>query len=299
MYFPRERWPDEMAGFEVNVYQSEALTGYCETEYGRGGRWRSAERIAGHFLNAVTTPASNVDAEVDVTVVEEAVPAPVEDTAASGSIFTDAADPEQPDPPCGTDGAEMYDSLLGWWRAYGSCELSAPAADSNLLVTLTDEPYGGRARVGSEPYATARVGKYCAETPDPTYYSKEPYYHGEGDGDEYFALSTAIHEIGHNLLENVPNPDDGGQCEDHRSAHHRMGTVYENDGLAGPGSATYTDSPMSHGSYNACMVYDGGANFCSTGPDHAVSDVEAHDLRYSPCVVANLADPNGTDGRRR
>lgn len=288
-----------MAGFEVNVYQSEALTAHCEREYGREERWRSARRIASHFLNAVTTPASEFDEAVDVTVVEEAVPAPVEDTDASASIFTDAGDPEQPDPPCGTDGAEVYHSLLSWWCAYGSCELDAPAADSNLLVTLTDEPYGGRARVGSEPYATTRVGKFCAETPDPTYYSKEPYYYGDGPDDEYFALNTAIHEIGHNLIANLPNPDDWGRCEDHRSAHHRMGTVYENDGLAGPQSVTYTDSPMSHGSYNACMVYDGGSNFCSTGPDHAVSDVEAHDLRYSPCAVANLAEPSGDDGSSR
>jgi hypothetical protein len=284
-----------MTGYEVNVYQSEVLTAHCEGEYGPKERWRSAERIASHFRNAVTTPAAAFEAAVDVTVVEDAIPAPVEDTAASASIWTDADDPDRPDPPCGADGAETYTHLLSWWRAYGSCELSAPAADSNLLVTRGDEAYGGLAYVGDAPYATTRVGKFCAATPDPTYYSKEPYYYGEGPDDEYFALNTAIHEIGHNLVENVPNPDDWGQCEDHGSAHHRMGTVYENHGLGGPRSRTYTDSPMSHGSYNACMVYDSGSNFCSTGPDHPVSDVEAHDLRYSPCAVANLADPSGRD----
>lgn len=280
---------------EVAVHQTAALTEYCEERYGEAGRWRAAERAAAAFEDTWRRGV-DLDPSADVWVVREPIEAPIQ-AAVDAAAPTDANDPDLPDPPCSDADAVEFDTLLDWWEAYCECHDGVgPAADSNLLLTSTNESSGGRAWALGPPYAVAQSGRYCAEAPDPGAYRREPFYVGRGQA--YSALSTVLHEIGHNLI---------GYGD-----HHYMGTIRERRfTLSRPRPLTV--SPMSSSYYYIPYVADDdGANYCGTHNGDDVDQIDrsdpTYDTWYSPCAISNMegdhgavepTDPIADDGESR
>ncbi len=90
---------------------------------------------------------------------------------------------------CGNDERD-YNDLLEWWYDYHRCNVLPDAADSNILITdgtnLAGEGYvGGQMAVASGH----QIKNIDFDDPVPN----------RATGTKHFAMTTAIHEIGHNL----------------------------------------------------------------------------------------------------
>lgn len=155
---------------------------------------------------------------------------------------------------CGTDTRD-YEDLLEWWYDYHRCNNLPDAADSNLLVTdstnLAGEGYiGGQIAVASGH----QIKNINLSDPVPA----------REKGSTYYAMATALHEIGHNL-----------GCN-HKDGHHE---VVNN-------STEYNQTLMMH-AYSE--NFDNGDNSCGNYLDNVQSSMDEYvKFEFSDCAESNM-----------
>lgn len=105
----------------------------------------------------------------------------------------------------------------------------------------------------------------------------------------WVGVETAIHEVGHNILEDQGT--DGDPDCDKGSGQHLMGnaSLYDEAGFWWWEEDDYAGTPTSE-SYFGCMA-DGGQNHCGNDVTDGVDSVSAIDLRLSECAQSNIRDP--------
>lgn len=260
-----------MAMLDINIYQSNQMGGYAQIEH--DDRWRAANNVS-DCLESVASHQSEFS--VDVSVITTSVFAPIEDLDEG---FHTSPHYSQPDPACGDD-AKYYDGLYNWWGEWVNCGDNSTASDANLLITNGSSGPGGRASTVSN-YGVVRLGKGCADySPSET----DDLYNAQGY--QSYGILAAIHEIGHNIIDYISNDGTGDNCEDHSSAHHRLGNAKQ----VSTGPAAYSATPMSgHNSYFECAKYkNGDENYCGNAVNQDWSDLDYYDFRFSDCATNHL-----------
>lgn len=256
--------------YDIQIYQSKELVEYCQDN--NDSDWAAANNVK----KAMEEVASWQNFSVDVQVRQLDDINPSREVLDWDDALTTA---------CGSWG--YYDGLLEWWRDRKEC-ISSTASDSNLLLTRTSYTSGGRAHVVSPPAAVAVTGRYCADANLPSSFNDDSDF--QSGRREYDALSTAIHEIGHNIIEYEDNIDKcSDACEDNDALDHRRGNANERDSSM----VSYAATPMS-ANYIECARYNGGPYMCA-GSENACfnevpkeDDVTGIDLRFSDCTLSKL-----------
>lgn len=293
--------------FEVKIHQSQSLTDYCEDEYGRSNDDQAASTVVG-TLEKVFDQRSDFD--VDASVGETDVELPdfhingssnslvgqdlrAENVYTGSYIRRQTNYPYSGPHPDGSESFEVFDTGLSWWREYAKERIPSRAEHSNLLLTSTGETHGALGYSGTVPdrsnYSISRTGQLCAEFNLDKTWGTSPLW---GSADEDDAMHSAIHEIGHNLLQYDPrNRSDNieSRCDAlvGEDSQHAMGNIEKKTHSF---FRRYLETPMSHGSYKSCIVANG--NYCQNDVDPDADDVDGRTQVYSDCAWESMSDPN-------
>lgn len=216
--------------YDVAVYASSELRSWCSNNYSNA---TEAQERAQEYIEGAFGYVSNYS--VNVTIVDTDVPAPVEHYDQSF----------QTGYPCDPWKTVDYNNLYDWWKDWMDCQASVDAADSNILITSTDQSDGGRAGTGGTR-AVAQVGRYLARAP--TNYTTYGCYL------KHSAAETVLHEIAHNftdgsIYDDYPNTNDPA---------HKLGREIYHSEISG-----YAYTPLAtKGQDNVCERYVPNADTC-------------------------------------
>jgi hypothetical protein len=234
-----------MATYQVGIHQTEELENHLISEYG------DADRVLNILETYVDNALSRAGHTLDPVIPGGSIQAPHQDPQRSVSTTC----------PCLGIGTCDYGTLTYWYYDYVTCQNIDYGKDSNLLITNYDSTNYGWAI--SEPWASAAGGQYIAKL--------DMNYKTHAYKNKYGAMETALHEIGHNLIENYTDGD-GEEGDDHNEEHDVGETYTRIDGN--------TITPMGMlGSTNDCKDRNDG----STG----------WEMTWSSCAVNNyFVNPN-------
>lgn len=228
-----------MASYEVAVYITDALYNYGDSDFNDG---YVAQKRAQTYIQGAFDRTSHSVSFVDPDSTPNAP------TEYYNKSFTTAC-------PCDPRYNCSYDRLLGWFKDWVECNNKPQAADSNLLLSKTDNVNGGVA-YGGGIYAHAQTGKYVARLYD-TY--EEYGYKKSHDG-----MNTAYHEMGHNFMGDTGDGDGDGV------GHHDVAGVYDH--------GTQDDTI-------SAMKINGDTNDCGDLVD--TSNIGGNEMAWSDCCLSN------------
>jgi len=220
-----------MATFEIAVWETKEL--YDSVGY------QAQTRVEEYLEGAIDTQSEH---SVNVLTPSDVIGAPTEEVQESFDAKY----------PCDRTFTITYDGLLEWWVDVVDCNISdsSEASDANFLLTNSDGQLGNS--VG-DYYSVAEGGPSIANLPS----SYDLY----GCSDPYDSMQTALHEIGHCLMD--------GANYDPPFEEHEVGNVYDHNG-------TKARTPFARTNmYNEC--------------DSWVEDHDGCDeMRYSECCESKM-----------
>lgn len=158
--------------YDVHVFITEQL-------YQREGFTPQDNFIS--FLRGAFSNTSGMD--VNAYGPNNTVPAPTQDSHSGSSTFF-------ADDPCGS-GQKEYDTLAHWWQDELNCNNYYEANDSTLLITDTDNEFGGWAFYDGNGTASVAEGGRPIAT--------DGSYVKFGNSEATRAHRTGLEEVGHNL----------------------------------------------------------------------------------------------------
>jgi len=274
-----------MPSYDINLYQSEELTNYCEDNfYADYGGQRAAEMVKRAIL-AVFDYHDDYDGDysVSVSIEDDDIDPPFESKTDPDKTFSAVKG-------CSSKVKDYY-TLAHWLddRLHTTCRYKqdpTPADDANLLLTSTSATDGGYSNIGSDGCGFAQTGQKCADeyVPRLSNFDTSDYYSKLSDG-PHDAVMTAIHEIGHSLTVDESSYRCINESND-GSIDHRMTGYYFNSNYH------YTRTAMWNG-YQQTQYQDsngncgGGYNYCGNSLP-SESQWDRNDLRYSDCTVNNF-----------
>lgn len=166
--------------FGITVHTTLNLYQYCDDKYGDG--FRSRDRAVSYIQGCFDYESYH---NANVRGGSELISAPTEE---EGSSFTTMS-------PCGFE--RPYDNLTQWWKDKVQCDDSISiAGDANLLITNKD---GGSGRCIDDQYCVSEGGRGDSNEAG---IDGLPYgYDSYGVGQPYDHMQTAMHEVGHAMLD--------------------------------------------------------------------------------------------------
>ena len=191
------------------------------------------------------------------TWIEGAFDHPDNPYTVSVAVGETVVDPPSEDP--------LESGVLRWWdRHHAAGNTDVAAADSNLLLTVGA---GGKAYPGGKR-GVVGGGHLFADLP--------AEYQSFGSYRSHGAMSTVLHELGHNILPlntyylliAAANQDDT------RVTHHDLGATVENPERPG----WYGMTPM---------LYDNEQNNCECNENHGMTP-DGHALFFADCTLRHL-----------
>lgn len=164
--------------------------------------------------------------------------------------------------PCDTSFDATYNGIYEWWKDFTRCRLDNLASDSNLLITDCDGVYGG---------GTAEGGSVSDSTRAHANVNRVEYLPSSTDyanGCDAYSMNTAIHEVGHNIIDDV-----GDKIDSDTLGEHDTGVLIDHFG------DKYT-TPMSNGYWDKLD----NTNECGDSVGDAPTGGKYADFRYSKCA---------------
>lgn len=285
-----------MITYDVNIYQSEALTDYCDSDDDLGSK--EAANNVKDVLESVFSNISGKSVSVSSNLPSIQIPKYATQGTSYVSVNQDlrtdnvyvgedqnvnyprpfsAPHPTHSDP----YHFEVFTDGLRWWRYFVDEGGHVPKTDhSNLLLTSTGSGGGGRAFAGESPFAISRTGQSCAHF--------DTSWGLTGSASDFDGMQTAIHEIGHNLLENDPdssncdeNSEDCNETSCSGTGQHSMGDYDIVDAY----HQIYYVTAMSNGCYEGCIESE---NYCCDSIPNFNSSPAGKSLMFSDCAQQSM-----------
>lgn len=232
-----------MGSFEVAVFTTSDLYWDCSSEFGDG---YEARDIAAEFIEGAFSRSTNHT--VTVLKPDTRVSAPQEQIN----------DSFKAQPPC-SGPIGTWEDLRDWWDYWvndAACkDPHTEAADCNLL--LTGASGGG---LGGPREACAGGAFTIANNYDS--------YQNWDDQPAFNQVDTVLEELGHTLVSDMSNEDDG-------TIPHDSGRLYEHNG-------TYAITPIG-------ITGDTDYNNCNEYVNKSRWDENAWEARYSPCTEEHFS----------
>lgn len=238
-----------MATFEITLYSTSQLYQDCKDRFSDGFRARD---LAKEFIDGAFDRSNNHN--VDVSLASVKVQAPTE------LIHNSFEAPE----PCHSGSDFYWPNLRDWWEYWideASCkDTSSKSKDCNLLLTAADG-----AGLGGPREACAGGAFHIADN--------YTYYQDWGTDSAFNKVDTLLEELGHTLIGNMPNKDDG-------TTAHDSGRLYEHSG-------TFAITPLGitgDTDYNNCNEFVDKSRLANP------SDPQVWEARYSPCTEKHFSE---------